>query len=132
MSSPHTFFPDFHLHQVVQILTNASVLVQSIENPDSSGSKTMHVSLEDLSASISNSWTDNRGSNKVVSPTELDFRAVYQTVDEGSMVCQDFSLNCESLECCMVIIYLSICVIAPTVFAQLPCAHLFVLSCRMM
>jgi hypothetical protein len=92
----------------------------------------MHVSLEDLSASISNSWTDNQGSNKVVSPTELDFRAVYQTVDEGSMVCQDFSFNCESLECCMVIICHSSCVIDLTVVAYLPFVHFICLSFRMM
>eukprot|EP00804_Cyclotella_cryptica_P006412 CCRYP_014275-RB/>CCRYP_014275-RB protein AED:0.05 eAED:0.05 QI:2525/1/1/1/0.91/0.84/13/302/2635 len=92
-SAPHDY--------VVQVPTNASVLVQSIENPDSSGSKTVHVSLEDFSASISKSWTDNTVSHKVLSPTEFDFRAVYQTVDEGSVVCQDFSFNCESFQCCM-------------------------------
>jgi hypothetical protein len=88
---------------VVQITSNTSVLIQSVENPDSSGSKTAHVSLEDLTASISRTWAESKGSKySLVSPTEVDFRAVYQTVDEGSVVSQDFSFNCESIKCCVV------------------------------
>lgn len=91
---------------MIQILTNASILIQSIENPDSSGSKTAHISLQDLSASISNDWTEseskNGGSNQFLSPTEVDFRTVYQTVEEGLVVSQEFSFDCECLNCCMV------------------------------
>lgn len=88
---------------VIQVLTNASILVQSIENADSSGSKTAHLSLQDLSASISNTWaTTTRIENKCLSPSEVDLRAVYKTVEEGFVVSQDFSFDCESLKFCMV------------------------------
>ena len=96
------------LTQVTQILTNASVLVQSIENPDSSGSRTAHFSLDNLSASISEAWTENSGGacQQVLFPTSIDLRAVYQTI-EGSPVRQDFSFDCDSIKCRMVRRFLS-------------------------
>lgn len=89
---------------VIQVLTNASLLVQSIENADSSGSKAVHLSCQDLSASISDSWVASGyvASNQFLSPSEVDARAVYRTVEEGFVVSQDFSFDCESLKFCMV------------------------------
>lgn len=87
---------------MIQTLANASLLVQSIENADASGSKTAHLSCRDLSASISDSWTAFGGSNQFLSPSELDLRAVYRTVEEGIIVSQGFSFDCESLKFCVV------------------------------
>lgn len=98
------------LMQVTQILTNASVLVQSIENPDSSGSRTAHFSLDNLSASISEAWTENNSGGacqQVLFPTSIDLRAVYQTIEEGCPVRQDFSFDCDSIKCRMVRWFLS-------------------------
>jgi hypothetical protein len=89
---------------VVQFLTNASVMVQSIENQDSSGSKTAHLSLDEFSASINTAFkhVDFSLSHPIMSPIAADFRAVYQTVNEGFVVSKDFSFDCESVKCCMV------------------------------
>ena len=86
---------------VVQILTNASVLFQSVENPDGSGSKTAHMSLEDFSASVNTEFVRVESTPPILGPFAADFRAVYQTEREGSLVSQDFSFDCESIKCCM-------------------------------
>jgi len=87
---------------ILEIITNASILIQSIENPDETGSKTAHVSLNNLFASVSNTWIDTGTSDHVIIPTEVDFRAVYKTVERGLIVSQDFSFDCETLKCCLV------------------------------
>ena len=63
---------------VIQLLTNASIMAQSIENADASGSKTAHISLEDFSASINTDFqhVDLAEAPPMLSPIAADFRLV--------------------------------------------------------
>lgn len=83
-------------------MTNAAILIQSVENPDATGTKTTHMSLDEMSASVSNVWTDTQAANQFISPTALDLRAVYQTVEEGIVVSQQFSVDSEIIQCFVV------------------------------
>ena len=88
---------------VVQVLSNALIMFQSIENPDSSGAKTLHVSLDSLSASINTAF-DRVPVSKVppmVGPTGAEFRKKENTENFGCVVSSDISLDCEHLRSCL-------------------------------
>ncbi len=98
---------DFTFHRnstrsdyVIQILTKASFIGQSIENEDGSGSRTQHVSVKDFAASISKSFDrvelTNKSSPMLVAPTSADVRVVRKTEREGRATSQDFSVDIES------------------------------------
>ena len=88
---------------VVQVLSNALIMFQSIENPDASGSKTLHVSLDNLSASVDTHFervpTSQVG--PMIGPTGAEFRVVYATENLGCVVSHDVSLDCEHLKSCL-------------------------------
>ena len=81
--------------EALQVVSNALIMFQSVENDDTegSGSKTFHLSLDDFSVSLVGT---NESSQRVVDPSALEFRAVYSTQNHGSVVSQDFSLHGES------------------------------------
>jgi hypothetical protein len=84
---------------VVQVVANALLMFQSVENSNGSGSKTLHVSIDNLSASANTEFY--RLPSKLapmIGPTATDFRVVYSTENLGSVVSQDFSLDCEALK----------------------------------
>lgn len=103
---------DFSFHRnstwsdyVIQILTKASFIGQSIENEDGSGSRTQHLSVNDFSASINSSFDRVDFSSKspmLVAPTSADVRVVQKTVREGRAISQDFSFYIESMRICVV------------------------------
>jgi len=76
----------------LQVVSNALVMFQSIENDDeeATGSKTLHLSLDDFSASLTGA---NELPQRVLDPSALEFRVVYATQNHGSVVSQDFSLH---------------------------------------
>ncbi len=76
----------------LQVVSNALVMFQSIENDDeeATGSKTLHLSLDDFSASLTDA---NESPQRVLDPSALEFRVVYATQNHGSVVSQDFSLH---------------------------------------
>ena len=85
---------------VIQILTKASFIGQSIENDDGSGSRTQHLSVSDFAASINKSFDFMKMSGKspmLVAPTSADVRVVRKTEKEGRAISQDFSFDVESL-----------------------------------
>lgn len=86
---------------VVQLSTNVSIIFQSIENANASGSKTLHISMDNFSAAINSNFEHSSGL-PIIDPFGADFRSVYLTeaTSEGSiLVSQDFSLDCESIMC---------------------------------
>jgi hypothetical protein len=86
-------------YAVVQVVANALFMFQSVENCDGSGSKTLHASVDNLSASANTEF--DRLSPKVapmIGPTAAEFRIVYGTENLGSVVSQDISLDCEALK----------------------------------
>ena len=88
---------------VVQVLSNVLIMFQSIENPDASGTKTLHVSLDKLSASV-NTEFDNIPTSLIapmIGPTGAEFRVVYTTENLGCVVSNDLSLDCEHLKSCL-------------------------------
>ena len=103
---------DFSFHRnskrsdyVIQILTKASFIGQSIENDDGSGSRTQHLSVNDFAASINSSFDRVELTSEspiLVAPTSADVRVVYKTEGEGRAVSQDFSFDIESMRICVV------------------------------
>ena len=69
----------------------------------SSGSKTLHVSLDNLSASVDTHFervpTSQVG--PMIGPTGAEFRVVYATENSGCVVSHDVSLDCEHLKSCL-------------------------------
>jgi hypothetical protein len=88
---------------VVQIVSNALIMFQSIENPDASGSKTLHVSLDNLSASVDTEFerVPTMTVSPMIGPTGAEFRLVYATENLGCVVSHDISLDCEHLKSCL-------------------------------
>ena len=76
----------------LQVVSNALVMFQSIENDDeeATGSKTLHLSLDDFSASLTGA---NELPQRFLDPSALEFRVVYATQNHGSVVSQDFTLH---------------------------------------
>lgn len=87
-------------HAVVQIVANALVMFQSVENADGSGSKTLHASIDNLSASANTAFFRLPPSKiaPMIGPTAAEFRIVYGTENLGSVMSQDISLDCEALK----------------------------------
>ena len=78
-------------------------MFQSIENADASGTKTLHISLENLSASVNTAF-DHIPTSQIapmIGPTGADFRVVYLTENLGCVVSHDSSLDCEYLKSCL-------------------------------
>ena len=88
---------------VVQVSSNALIMFQSIENPDSSGHKTLHISLDNLSASVNTAFDriPTTQMPPMIGPTGAEFRAVYLTENLGCVVSHDVSLDCEYLKSCL-------------------------------
>lgn len=87
-------------YAVIQILSNALIMFQSIENPDGTGNKTLHVSLEDVSSLI-NTEFERVGRSEappMIGPFGTEFRVVYATENLGCVVSQDISLDCETVK----------------------------------
>ena len=85
---------------VVQVLSNALVMFQSIENPDASGTQTLHVSLDNLSASVNTEFSRISPSElgPMIGPTGAEMRLANTTEDLGRVVSHDISIDCESLK----------------------------------
>jgi hypothetical protein len=88
---------------VIQVLSNALIMFQSVENPDGSGSKTLHASLDNLSASVNTEFERIPPTEvpPMIGPTGAEFRVVYATENLGCVVSQDISLDCETLKSCL-------------------------------
>lgn len=75
-------------------------MFQSIENPDASGSKTLHVSLDNLSASVDTAFVRVPTSElaPMIGPTDAELRIVNATENLGQVVSHDVSIDCEHLK----------------------------------
>jgi hypothetical protein len=90
-------------HAVIQALSKSLIMFQSIENPDGSGSKTLHMSLDNLSVSMNTDFEPVSVSEvpPAIGPTASDIRIVYATENLGCVVSQDVSLDCETVKACL-------------------------------
>lgn len=90
-------------HAVIQVLSKSLIMFQSIENPDGSGSKTLHMSLDNLSVSINTEFERVSVSEvpPAIGPTASEIRIVYSTENLGCVVSQDISLDCETVKACL-------------------------------
>ncbi len=88
-------------YAVIQILSNARIMFQSIENPDGTGTKTLHVSVEDVSSMVNTAFERVARSEAppMIGPFGSEFRIVYATENLGCVVSQDVSLDCETVKC---------------------------------
>lgn len=88
---------------VVQILSNALIMFQSIENQDASGSKTLHISVDNLSALATTEFlpVSLLEIPPMVEPIAADFRIGYLTEHFGCVVSQDISFDCDSIKSCL-------------------------------
>lgn len=85
---------------VIQVLSNALIMFQSIENPDASGSKTLHISVDNVSALVNTEFerVSPAQAPPMIGPTGAEFRVVYATENLGCIVSQDVSLDCEAVK----------------------------------
>lgn len=85
---------------VVQVLSNALIMFQSVENHDASGTTTLHISLDDLSASVNTEFVRIPTSElpPMIGPTGAEFRVASGTENLGTVVSKDFSFDCEHLK----------------------------------
>jgi hypothetical protein len=95
--SPSTSFA------VIQVLSNALVMFQSIENPDGTGIKTLHVSVDNASSLVNTEFERVSPSQAppMIGPTGAEFRIVYATESLGCVVSQDISVDCEAVKSCL-------------------------------
>ena len=84
---------------VVQVISNALVMFQSIENADASGSKTLHVSLDNLCGSVDTEFEkmSPEQASPMIGPSAAEFRLVVATENMGCPVSNDVSIDCEKL-----------------------------------
>jgi hypothetical protein len=96
--TPHT-----KSHAVVQVVSNALIMFQSVENANGSGRKTLHASFDNLSASMNNQFNRVLISEAVpmIGPAAAEFRIVYATENLGCVVSKDISLDCEAIKACL-------------------------------
>lgn len=100
---------------VVQIVSNTLIMFQSVENPDSSGTKTLHVSVDNVSSLVTTDFSriSPEQAQPMVGPTGAELRVVYSTENFGCVVSQDLSFDCDALKACMtpndLSIFLNIC-----------------------
>ncbi|KAL3923336.1 MAG: hypothetical protein SGILL_001715, partial [Bacillariaceae sp.] len=88
---------------VVQVVSNALVMFQSVENADTSGSKTLHISLDNLCGSVDTEFEKMSlaQASPMIGPTDAEFRLVNNTENSGWAVSNDISLDCEHLRSCL-------------------------------
>ena len=88
---------------VLQVLSKSLIMFQSIENPDGSGSKTLHTSLDNFSVALNTEFEPVSLSEipPAIGPTASEIRIVYGTENLGCVVSQDVSLDCESVKACL-------------------------------
>eukprot|EP00980_Cylindrotheca_fusiformis_P028317 scaffold22592_cov129-Cylindrotheca_fusiformis.AAC.3 len=96
---PRTFRQSYAF-AVAHLMSNALVMFQSIENPTASGSKTLHISLDNLSASVNTAFDNIPESlgSPMIGPTGAEFRITNSTENQGCVVSHDISLDCEHLK----------------------------------
>jgi len=100
---------------VVQVLSNALIMFQSIENPDASGTKTLHISVDNVSSIVNTEFERVPPSQAppMIGPTGAEVRVVYGTENFGCVVSQDLSLDCEIVKSCLtpndLSIFLNVC-----------------------
>uniref|UniRef100_A0A7S4MS40 Uncharacterized protein n=1 Tax=Odontella aurita TaxID=265563 RepID=A0A7S4MS40_9STRA len=87
----------------IQILFSALIMFQSVENADSSGSKTLHISAENLSTTIGTTFEPVSMSDAPpsIGPTAAEIRVVYSTVNQGIVISQELSIDCDTLKSCV-------------------------------
>jgi hypothetical protein len=88
---------------VIQVLSNALVMFQSIENPDGTGIKTLHVSVDNASSLVNTEFerVSPAQAPPMIGPTGAEFRVVYATESLGCVVSQDISVDCEAIRSCL-------------------------------
>lgn len=88
---------------VLQVLSNALIMFQSVENSDASGKKTLHTSVENLSSIVTTEFqrVDPKVVPPMIGPTGAEFRVVYSTENLGCVVSQDISLDCDRVRACL-------------------------------
>ena len=88
---------------VLQVLGNALVMFQSIENPDASGSKTIHASVDNVSSIVHTEFerVSPAEASPMIGPFAAEFRVVYSTENFGSIVSQNIALDCGGINSCL-------------------------------
>lgn len=78
-------------------------MFQSIENPDASGTKTLHISVDNVSSLVNTEFerVSPEQAPPMIGPTGAEFRIVYATENFGCVVSQDVSLDFEAVKACM-------------------------------
>jgi hypothetical protein len=88
---------------VVQVVSNTLLMFQSIENPDATGTKTLHISIDNVSALVHTEFecVSPAHAPLILEPTGAEFRIVYSTENFGCIVSQDISFNYDTIKSCL-------------------------------
>jgi SHR-binding domain of vacuolar-sorting associated protein 13 len=88
---------------VVQVVSNTLLMFQSIENPDATGTKTLHISIDNVSALVNTEFecVSPTHAPLILEPTGAEIRIVYATENFGCIVSQDISFNYDTIKSCL-------------------------------
>lgn len=85
---------------MIQMLTSALVMFQSVEDHDMSGNKTFHISIKDYSISVNSQFQTMPPSlwPPIIGPLAIDFRSVYATENSGVIIRKEVSITSGALK----------------------------------
>jgi hypothetical protein len=90
---------------VLQFTSDALIMFQSIENPDGTGTTTLHVSVDNFCSLVNTQFArvSSLEAAPMMGPTGLELRIVYFTENMGFVVSQDVSIDFEAVKSCLTI-----------------------------
>jgi len=85
---------------VIQFLSDVTMMTQSIENENETGTRTFYASLDDLTSSVNPDFQHvDVPEAPILRPAAIDFRVVWDTVGgDGSISSQSYFFNCEAMD----------------------------------
>jgi len=81
----------------------ALIMFQSIEDENGRGTKTLHVSAENLSASLNTKFQTSSLIEipPIIPPTTAEIRLAFVTEDQGNLISQELSFVCDTIKVCL-------------------------------
>lgn len=84
---------------VIQFLSDVTIMTQSIENENETGTRTFYASLDEFSSSVNPDFQHvDVPEAPILRPTAIDFRVVWDIVGDGNVSSQSYFFNCEAMD----------------------------------
>jgi len=87
----------------IDLSSNLLFMFQSVENSNGTGSKTVHLSIDDFQSTTSGDFHDAELTKRssFIAPTSAEMRLFYSSVLGGKVISQDYSLQCNKIDICL-------------------------------